>query len=112
MSSLCRLAGMFRENDISVRKELIGNVYKLHFPRGNEMCNIVVNAGKACTKFIILFKIASNDTLPSHICFECFGHLSNFHKFRQNCMNSDVFLREQVYSFAIILLSLYARFCS
>lgn len=43
-----------------------------------------------------MFQITANDSLPTHICCECFGHLSNFNKFRQDCRNSDAFLREQI----------------
>ncbi|XP_037025409.1 zinc finger protein 28-like [Bradysia coprophila] len=41
-------------------------------------------------------EIDSNESLPSFICFECFGHLSNFNKFRQKCITSDAYFREQI----------------
>ncbi|KAJ6648573.1 Zinc finger protein, partial [Pseudolycoriella hygida] len=41
-------------------------------------------------------EVSSHDCLPSHICCECFGHLSIFNKFRQNCVNADKLLREQL----------------
>ncbi|KAJ6648571.1 hypothetical protein Bhyg_03801 [Pseudolycoriella hygida] len=41
-------------------------------------------------------EISSHDYLPSRICFQCYENLTNLNKFRQGCLNSDRFLREQV----------------
>ncbi|XP_037025408.1 zinc finger protein 501-like [Bradysia coprophila] len=81
------------------------------------MSEIFVNRCRACAvlqecsnKMVFLFdkklsemfkdctslEINTNDSLPSYICFECFGHLSNFNKFRQSCITSDAYFREQI----------------
>ncbi|KAJ6632940.1 Zinc finger protein, partial [Pseudolycoriella hygida] len=41
-------------------------------------------------------EVALHDCLPSHICYECFGNLTKFYRFRQSCVNSDKLLREQL----------------
>ncbi|KAJ6648569.1 Zinc finger protein [Pseudolycoriella hygida] len=71
MSGLCRVIRKLRENGASVLRE-------------------------ECVR-----DATSQDCLPSHLCFQCFGHLSSFNKFRQSCANSDKLFRERLISESI-----------
>lgn len=62
------------------------------------------------TSILYLHQIASCDSLPSHLCLDCFGQLSNFNEFRQSCVNSDAYFREYVQFCDLVAVTRFTHF--